>query len=259
MRWMCVMEMLGGIRDSDLYGLDKDLGAYVLSLLFPSALHQQIKQAAGPQSRVLLSPCHGESKNRLANNGTSGGRPQMNCFRESSLGSVAGERRSTCLICYRTPGTGECCWDHRGLELWMKTSGTCNTMNTWLDLAFQPNSFTSWLKRNVFPCLSPLFSHYGPCALFCFIHLVVFVKMVNMRSISYYGMAAKGLSFMRLWLRGLAARCGFLGRIFAEPSANAKPEQVSSLPVCRVSLRSLRGISVSPTRGFPPSTAIFGT
>lgn len=114
---------------------------------------------------------------------------------------------------------------------------------------FQPNSFTSRLKCNVLPYLSLLFSHNGRSALFCFLHLVVFVKMVNMRSISYYGMAAKGLSFMLLWLQGLAAHCGFLGGIFAQP-ANAKPEQVSSLPVCRVSLRSLRGISVSPTRGF---------
>lgn len=40
------------------YGLEKDVGAYVLPLLFAS--EQRIKQAACPQSRVLLSPCQGE-------------------------------------------------------------------------------------------------------------------------------------------------------------------------------------------------------
>lgn len=42
------------------YGLEKDLGAYVLLLLFPSALGQLIKQAAGPQTWVLLSSRQGE-------------------------------------------------------------------------------------------------------------------------------------------------------------------------------------------------------
>lgn len=195
-------------------------------------------------------------KNRHDNNNISGGRQtpdsylQMNCAWEFSLGTVAVKQEEDgplawCDITNLELVSVRKCFAAEIADDW-KTSGTRNTAHTWLEVTSNPIHSSPGQKSNVFPLFVFIVSTQWRCALFCFIHLVVFVKMGNMRSISYYGMAAKGLSFMLLWLQGLAAHCGFLGLLFALP-ANTKPEQVSSLPVCRVSLRSLRGILLSPT------------